>query len=283
MVLPIREKVTEKNLPLLMGILNVTPDSFSDGGKYLQIDKALKHAEKLIKDGADIIDVGGESTRPGAARISEEEELDRILPVISAIKENFDILVSVDTYKSQVARLAVSETKADMINDISALSFSPDMAQVAAQLDVPVVLMHIKGTPETMQLNPYYDDVIAEIIDFFEERIAFALSNKIKKENLIIDVGIGFGKRYQDNIRLLQELNSFKQFDLPLLIGVSRKTFIGIFSGIQTPAERDFESALISAFAFLRGADILRVHNIEYTRRALQTLNVLTAQKRSLI
>jgi dihydropteroate synthase len=195
MKLYLRNGFLEKNEPLVMGILNITPDSFSDAGRFYRNGAALEQARAMAAAGADIIDVGGESTRPGAAHIGLEEEIDRVLPAVEKIKQELAVLVSVDTSKEEVARLAVEEGGADMINDISALSFSEHMAATVAELNVPVILMHIKGTPENMQRSPFYADVVAEIKDYFQERIDYALSHEIKKEKLILDPGIGFGTK----------------------------------------------------------------------------------------
>jgi dihydropteroate synthase len=209
MKLYLRNSFCEKIEPLIMGILNVTPDSFSDGGKFLSAGNALQHVRTMVAAGADMIDVGGESSRPGAARISLDEEIDRVLPIIEKIKEEFTVLVSIDTIKESVARLAVEEGGADLINDISGLQFDEQMAAAVAELNVPVVLMHIKGTPESMQKNPSYIDVVGEISDYFRERIDYALNNGIKKEKIILDPGIGFGKRLEDNIAIIKNLKSF--------------------------------------------------------------------------
>jgi dihydropteroate synthase len=271
----LRDSFVEKDEPLVMGILNVTPDSFSDGGRHLRPADAGEQARRMVTAGVDIIDVGGESTRPGARRVSAQEELERVLPVITAIKEAFDVLVSVDTYKEEVARAAVEEAGADMINDISALAFSDAMADTVARLDVPVVLMHIRGTPETMQQNPVYGDVVAEIATCFEERIEFALSRGIRREKLILDPGIGFGKRLCDNLAILSHLAVFRRFDLPLLVGLSRKTFLGTLSGESDPARRDPESLAGAFVAAQQGAAILRVHDVDATVRALKVLRAL--------
>lgn len=275
MKLALRHGYLEQEGPLIMGILNVTPDSFSDGGRFLGMDEALRQAGRMAEAGADIIDVGGESTRPGAAAVGEEEECDRILPVIERIKEEYNVLVSVDTYKESVARLAVEEAGADMINDISGFAFSDAMAETVARLDVPVVLMHIKGSPETMQQNPYYHDVVAEVQEYFAQRLEFAAGRGVKREKIILDPGIGFGKRLEDNVRLLRELSVFRAFDLPLLVGVSRKGFLGRLSGMNDAAARDVETVTANVLAVLHGADILRVHNVEFARRSLKILKSL--------
>jgi len=270
MKLYLRNGFLEKNEPLVMGILNITPDSFSDAGRFFKNSTALKHARDMVAAGADIIDVGGESTRPGAARIGLEEEIDRVLPTVEKIKQELAVLVSVDTSKEEVARLAVEEGGADMINDISALSFSEHMASTVAELNVPVILMHIKGTPENMQRSPFYTDVVAEIKDYFQERIDYALSHGIKKEKLILDPGIGFGKRLEDNIAILRNLRQFAAFDLPVLVGLSRKSFLGLLSGEKVPEKREAESLAANLLAVGYGASILRVHDVAATVKALK-------------
>lgn len=255
-----------------MGILNVTPDSFSDGGRFFKNGAALKQAEQMIKDGAAIIDVGGESTRPGAGIVSADEEIDRILPVVESIKDQFDTIVSIDTYKERVAKTAVQEAGADMINDISALAFSDGMADTIAHLDVPVVLMHIKGTPENMQKDPYYQNLLAELKQYFHNRIDFALSRGIKKEKIIIDPGIGFGKRLQDNIEIIRRLREFKEFEVPILMGVSRKSFLGALTGEPVAIEREPETIAANIFSILNGASIIRVHHV---KNAVKTINIL--------
>jgi dihydropteroate synthase len=266
----LRNSFVEKDEPLVMGILNVTPDSFSDAGRFFESAAALQHARALAAAGADIIDVGGESTRPGATQLSIEAEIDRILPIVGRIKEELGVLVSIDTTKAEVARLAVEEGGADMINDISALQFDDAMAATVAELNVPVVLMHIKGTPETMQDNPSYGDVISEILDYFQQRIDAAMSHGIKKEKLILDPGIGFGKRLEDNIAIIKNLNAFAEFELPLLVGVSRKSFLGLLSGEKVPERRGAETLAACLRALAGGAAVLRVHDVEPLVKALK-------------
>jgi dihydropteroate synthase len=258
-----------------MGVLNVTPDSFSDGGKFLEIDTALKHTEKMIKDGAKIIDVGGESSRPGADKVSIEEEIDRVIPIIESIKDRFETIVSIDSYKERVAREAVLEAGADIVNDISALRFSENMAETIARLNVPIILMHIKGTPETMQKEPSYIDVTAEIKQYFHVNIDIALAKGIKKEKIIIDPGIGFGKRVVDNIEIIKKLNEFKEFEAPILIGLSRKSFLGAISGEAIPAEREAETISANVIAIINGADIIRVHNVKNAVQSIKIFNKL--------
>jgi dihydropteroate synthase len=276
MKLYLKNRFVEKETPLVMGILNVTPDSFSDAGRFFASGAALQHARDMVAAGADIIDIGGESTRPGANRLSAEEEIDRILPTIERIKEELGVLVSVDTTKADVARLAVEEAGADLVNDISALQFSEAMVATVAELNVPVVLMHIKGTPENMQKDPFYADVVNEITDYFQQRIDFALSNGIKKEKIILDPGIGFGKRLEDNIAIIKNLKRFGEFDLPILIGVSRKSFLGRLSGETVPEKRLAETITANVMAVLNGAAIIRVHDVAHAVKAMKILKMLS-------
>jgi dihydropteroate synthase len=270
MKLYLRNGFIEKDDPLVMGILNITPDSFSDAGRFFEPGSALDHARGMAAAGADIIDVGGESTRPGAAPIGLDEEVDRVLPIISRIKEETGALVSVDTSKEEVARLAVEEGGADLVNDISGLRFSERMAAVVAELNVPVVLMHIRGTPENMQRNPVYADVVAEIADYFHERIDYALSHGIKKEKIILDPGIGFGKRLEDNVAIIRNLRQFAEFELPIMVGLSRKSFLGLLGGEKFPDHRDAETVAANLVAVRNGATIIRVHDVPGTIRALK-------------
>jgi len=276
MKLYLKNHFLEKKEPLVMGILNVTPDSFSDGGRFFESSAALQQAREMVAAGADIIDVGGESTRPGAVQLSVDEEIDRVLPVIEKIKEELNVLVSIDTSKEDVARQAVSEGGADIINDISALQFSENMAATVAELNVPVVLMHIRGTPDNMQKDPFYADAVGEIIDYFQERIDFALSRGIKKEKIILDPGIGFGKRLEDNIAIIKNLKRFTEFDLPILIGVSRKSFLGQLSGETIPEKRIAETITANMLAVLNGAAIIRVHDVALAVKALKVLESLS-------
>jgi len=272
MNLYLRNEFLELEEPVVMGILNITPDSFSDGGDFFTDGAALRQAAQMVKDGAAIIDVGGESTRPGAQTVSTEQEIDRVLPVIQAIKTQFEVLVSVDTYKAPVARAAVLDGGADIVNDISALDFCENMAETIAALDVPVILMHIKGTPEDMQKDPFYRNVIPELKQYFENRIDYAYSKGIKKNKLIIDPGIGFGKRVEDNVEIIKRLREFKEFDLPILIGISRKSFLGKIAGEGDPKEREIETVTAGLIAILNGANIIRVHNV---RNAVKSFKIL--------
>jgi len=251
----------------LMGIINVTPDSFSDGGLYFNKEKAVDRGLELAEEGADIIDIGGESTRPGSDFISTEEELMRTVPVISALRKKTDVLISVDTTKSEVAEAALGEG-ANIINDISSFRFDPKMLSLAAQKDIPVILMHMKGTPKNMQLNLFYEDLLAEIRGFLEERIATAQAYGIKKEKIIIDPGIGFGKSLKDNLTLIKSLKFLEPIDRPILIGISRKSFIGKILSLP-PQERTEGTIASAVLSIINGAHILRVHDVEAVKRAV--------------
>lgn len=255
--------------PLIMGVLNVTPDSFSDGGKYFLKSAAISHAEEMIGEGADIIDVGGESTRPGAEPVPAEEELRRVLPVISEIKEKYDVAISIDTYKAEVAEKAIA-AGAEIVNDITALRHSSQMKEMIAASGAGLVMMHMQGTPQTMQQAPHYDDVVEEIGKFLEEQMQRAKEAGVKEDQIVIDPGIGFGKTLEHNLEILANLRQIKgRCQRPLLIGVSRKSFIGKLLGDIPPAERLAGSLGAAVTALLHGADILRVHDIKATRHAL--------------
>ncbi len=256
----------------IMGILNVTPDSFSDGGKFLSVEDAFEHARQLIEEGADIIDIGGESTRPGAEAVDEQVEIERIIPVISKIREISDITISVDTYKSSVARAAL-KNGADLVNDISGLRFDHKMVEVVREFSVPVVVMHIKGTPRDMQKNPQYSDLMKELLEYFDERISSL--EKAGIEQLIIDPGIGFGKRYEDNLRIINNLHEFAAFGKPILIGASRKSFIGTALDGREVTERLYGTLAANAIAVLNGASIIRVHDIKPHRDLLKIIKAV--------
>ncbi len=254
---------------LIMGILNVTPDSFSDGGLYNRLDKALDHAEKMVEDGADIIDIGGESSRPGSEPVPENIELERILPVIEKLAKKVNVPLSIDTYKASVARRAL-DAGACLVNDISALE-DPNMADVLAEYNVPIVLMHKQGTPRDMQVNPSYNSLIPEIIGYLKSRIQIALDRGIQSDQIIIDPGIGFGKTTEHNLEILRKLKEFKSLNKPILIGTSRKSFIGKI--LDLPIEDRLEgTAATVAIAIANGADIIRVHDVKEMKRvALMT------------
>lgn len=242
----------------VMGILNTTPDSFSDGGDFLDIAAAVERALEMVTQGADIIDVGGESTRPGADPVSLGEELERTIPVISKLRAQSDVLISIDTMKAEVAEQAL-EAGADIINDVSAFKADARMVKVAAQSGAGVVLMHKRGTPQTMQDDPSYDDVVAEVGRYLAERIDFAVANGILREQVVVDPGIGFGKTLEHNLDLLRALPAL---GAPLLIGASRKRMIGEITGRTEPSERVAGSLGVAAWAVQRGAHILRVHDV---------------------
>jgi dihydropteroate synthase len=250
---------------LIMGILNVTPDSFSDGGKYYNLDKAIEYSLELVNQGVDIIDVGGESTRPGANAISFNDEIERVIPVIKGIRSVSSIPISIDTYKSEVAKEAL-ESGADIVNDISGLNFDPKMISVIKDYNVPIVIMHIKGTPKNMQLNPKYDNIIDEIMSYFEKQINLCLDYGIPKSHIILDPGIGFGKQLNDNFILIRELNSFADLGYPILIGPSRKSFIGLTLDLQVDERLEGTAAAITA-SIINGARIVRVHDVLEMKR----------------
>ena len=254
---------------LIMGILNVTPDSFSDGGKFNSLDRALEHTQQMIEEGADIIDIGGESTRPNAEAVELDEELKRVLPVVEAIKKRFNVIVSVDTYKSEVAKRAL-DAGADIINDISGLSFDDKMVDVLKASDCGIVAMHIKGTPKNMQKNPTYSHMIAEINSKFENIIKKIEKANINIERLILDPGIGFGKRFDDNLTIINHLEGFKIWGRPILIGTSRKSFIGAALNIEKPTQRLYGTIASNVVAYIKGARIFRVHDVKEHKDALK-------------
>ena len=253
-----------------MGILNITPDSFSDGGQFLRLDQAIAHAQQMVADGADFIDIGGESSRPGAAPVSEAEELDRVIPIIDALTKSFSVPISIDTYKPRVAELAL-EHGATILNDITGLQ-NPDMVKVAAKFHAPVILMHMLGTPQTMQQNPTYSDVITDIKTFFKKQLAIAHAAGIT--DIILDPGLGFGKTLEHNLTILKRLNEFTDLGYPLLIGPSRKSFIGTLTGL--PVEDRLEGSIAATvIAALNGAKIIRVHDVKESKRALQIVDAV--------
>ena len=265
------------NKTLIMGILNITPDSFSDGGKFLDSQVAANHAIKMIENGADMIDVGGESSRPGAKPVLIDEELNRILPVIKAIRDKSDCLISVDTYKSKVAEAALN-LGADLINDISSLSFDGKMAGVISAYKVPLVLMHMQGVPENMQLNPLYVNIINDLITFFKSKISIAKEAGVSNNMIILDPGIGFGKRVDDNFEIIRELKQICNMGYPILLGTSRKSFIGDTLGL--PINDRLEGTLASvAIGVLNGAKILRVHDIIEVRRTVTIVERIIGNK----
>ena len=260
-----------KRETLVMGIVNVTPDSFSDGGKFFSSEVAISHASKLITQGADIIDIGGESTRPGAEQVSESEELKRVIPVIEKIRtDNPTILISIDTTKASVAKHAV-EAGANIINDVSGLSFDNNMIGIVESFNIPVVIMHMKGNPQNMQLNPKYKDIVNEILDFFKMKIKIAIQSGINRSMIILDPGIGFGKTVEHNFELLSRLNEFNVLELPIMIGPSRKSFIGITLDLPPEDRVEGTAAAVSA-GVMNGASIVRVHDVKSMKRVVRII-----------
>lgn len=259
----------------IMGIVNVTPDSFSDGGKFLSKDRAVEHALELVEEGADILDVGGESSRPGSDPVSLDTEMDRVIPVVDGIRKFSSCPISIDTTKAVIAIEAL-EHGANIINDISALRFDWGMVDVAVKYDAPVILMHMLGMPKTMQIAPAYRNVVGEIISFFQERCAFARSYGVRK--LLIDPGFGFGKTVEHNLEMLQRLSEFQSVELPLVIGTSRKSFIGALTG-DDAQHRLAGTIATNVYAIMHGAQILRVHDVKEIKRAALLADALRSQE----
>ncbi|WP_165461931.1 dihydropteroate synthase [Atlantibacter sp.] len=262
--------------PHVMGILNVTPDSFSDGGKHNQLIDAVKHANAMINAGATIIDVGGESTRPGASEVSVDEELSRVIPVVEAVAQRFEVWVSVDTSKPEVIRES-ARAGAHIINDIRSLT-EPGALDAAAQTGLPVCLMHMQGEPRTMQNAPHYDDVFASVNRYFVEQIARCEAAGIAKNNLLLDPGFGFGKNLHHNYQLLARLSEFHHFELPLLVGMSRKSMVGQLLNVG-PAERLSGSLACAVIAAMQGANIIRVHDVKETVEAMRVVEATLSAK----
>ena len=270
-------RVDMRSRTAVMGILNVTPDSFSDGGRYPDAESAVARGVEMVRQGASVVDVGGESTRPGADPVSAEEELDRVLPVVRGLRRRVSTPISIDTYKERVARKALEEG-ADMVNDVSALRFDPAMVRLLAREEVPVVLMHMQGRPRTMQRAPLYDDVVREVTDFLGERVAFAVRNGVAAPRIMVDPGIGFGKGPDHNLTLLRRLRALGALGRPVLVGLSRKSFLGRLAG-SGPREgapsgegrdpRLAGSLAGAAAAALAGAHMVRVHDVPETCRAV--------------
>lgn len=258
----------------IMGILNVTPDSFSDGGVYLDKERAVEHALRMQEEGADIIDIGGESTRPGAEAVPVKEEIRRVIPVIEILAKRLKIPISVDTYKASVAEVALS-AGATMVNDISGLRFDPEMPEIVVRHRVPVVIMHIKGTPRDMQINPTYRALIPEIKDYLMEGILIAQRAGIPDNMIIIDPGIGFGKTWEHNLEILRSLNEFRTLKKPLLLGPSRKSFIGKVLGDLPVTERFEGTAAAVAIGILNGANIIRVHDVKAMVRVARVVDAI--------
>jgi len=258
----------------LMGVLNVTPDSFSDGGDFNSTSAALAQAWAMVAAGVDIIDVGGQSTRPGAEQITLAEELERVIPVVQILRSEMSVPISVDTTRAMVAKAAI-EAGADVVNDISGGTFDPDMLPTVASLDVPIVLMHIKGTPQTMQQMTDYQDLLGEISSFLAKQIAAAINAGVNREKIILDPGIGFAKNYEQNLEILRELRSLAALNCPILVGASRKSFIGRILNQPEPKARVWGTAAACCAAIANGADILRVHDVKEMREVSLVADVL--------
>ncbi len=259
----------------IMGILNATPDSFFEGSRVKKDSSALEKAKEMIKNGAEILDIGGESTRPGSDPVDVDEEIARVVPLIKEIR-NIDknVLISVDTYRAKTAEEAI-KAGADIVNDISGLTFDDNMADVVKKYNVPIIIMHIKGTPKDMQKDPHYDDVIREMKEFFKDRIDYALEKGISEDKIILDPGVGFGKNYDHNIEVIKKIEDFYTFDMPILLAVSRKTTIGVALGNLPPEERLEGTMAITCYAALKGIEMIRVHDVLENYRAARMTEVL--------
>jgi dihydropteroate synthase len=262
--------------PLIMGVVNVTPDSFFDGGRYIDTEAAVAHAVRLVEEGADLLDIGAESTRPGADVVNEEEERRRAIPVVTAVAKAVTVPISIDTSKASVARAAL-DAGAVLVNDVTALRGDPAMVDVVTQTGAGIVLMHMNGTPRSMQQAPHYIDVVGEISEFFEDRIHFAMSHGIVRRQIILDPGVGFGKLLEHNLALLAQLRRFTLFECPVLVGVSQKGFLGQL--LDRPVqERQWGTAAAVAMAVDRGAGILRVHDVRAMKDVVQVATAINRQ-----
>ncbi|RSD29687.1 dihydropteroate synthase [Vibrio pectenicida] len=275
MIITTNNKSLDLSTPQVMGILNVTPDSFSDGGKFNSLDLAILQAKKMVESGVSIIDVGGESTRPGAPDVSLEDELARVIPVIKAIRAQFDVWISIDTSKAEVMRQAV-EAGADMINDVRALQ-EPGALEVAAVSGVPICLMHMQGQPRTMQANPQYQDLLTDVGNFLQERIAACEAKGIDRNQLILDPGFGFGKTLEHNYHILANLERFHEFGLPILAGMSRKSMLFKLLD-KAPADCVAASVTCATVAAMKGTQIIRVHDFEQTLDAMKVVSMVKKQ-----
>lgn len=267
------DKVLDLSSAVVMGVLNVTPDSFSDGGRFVTLDAALQQTELMINEGALIIDIGAESTRPQAQHVSEQQELDRLLPVLEAVKKRFDVIVSIDSSSPQVITES-AKLGAGLINDVRALQREGALA-AAAQTNLPICLMHMQGQPQTMQLQPAYESVVDEVKHFLLERLEACSQSGIVKERLLIDVGFGFGKTLAHNLQLLAQLSSFKSLGCPILVGMSRKSMLGALLGDAPVEQRLFAGLSAATIAALNGAKIIRTHDVRATKEALAVVNAL--------
>jgi len=261
------------NQSIIMGVLNATPDSFSDGGRFNTVESALTQALTMCEQGADIIDVGGESTRPGAQAVSVDDEIKRVVPIIEVIRQHSDVCISIDTSKPAVMRAAV-EAGANLINDVNGLQAQGGL-DICAELNVPVCVMHMQGKPRTMQAKPVYNNVVDDIKTFFEQRIQACIDAGIQRENIILDVGFGFGKTLQHNLQLLKNLSEFQVFDLPLLAGLSRKSMLGKILNDDSPENRLYASVAAAVLARNNGAKIIRVHDVKPTVDALKVCDAM--------
>ena len=273
------ETVDLSQRAIIMGVLNVTPDSFSDGGQFVEMDTALTHALQMIRDGAQIVDIGGESTRPGAEPVSETEELQRVVPVIQRLRARSEALISIDTSKTGVARAAL-DAGADIINDVTGGRGDTEMMALAAERGAAFVIMHMQGTPRTMQAAPHYADVVAEVRDFFRQQYARAIECGIDPMAIAFDPGIGFGKTLEHNLALLRNLPKLRIQDRPLVVGVSRKSFLGKMIGSTEPGDRLGPTIAMTALLRERGADVLRVHDVKANAAALRATEAFVASTR---
>jgi dihydropteroate synthase len=273
--------LTEDSGPVVVGILNITPDSFSDGGDFLDPEVAARQAFAMLDEGAGILDLGGESTRPGSDPVSQEEELRRVIPVIERILSvRPEAVISVDTYRADTATAAL-EAGARLINDVTALRGNPRMASVVEEAACPVILMHMQGEPKTMQNEPHYDDVVREVKDFLAQRAEQAIGSGVRPEKIILDPGVGFGKNLEHNLALLRNLDAVVDLGFPVLVGASRKRFIGEISGVQEARARVFGTVATTVLAYERGASYFRVHDVRANREALAVAEaVLRASRR---
>lgn len=270
-----RGRIMDLTRVRIMGILNVTPDSFSDAGRFMDSDRAVARAEEMIAEGADIIDIGGESTRPGATPLSAEEEINRVLPVLRMLRTSTEVPISVDTYHGKTARVAL-EAGADIINDITAGRTDVELVKAVSEHEACVVLMHMLGTPVTMQIAPEYSNVTTEIQDFFTARIQYCEERGVSQEQLILDPGIGFGKTVEDNLTVLRHLRDFASQGLPILVGVSRKSFIPKVSGVAQPPNKRIGGSIAAAtMAILSGASIIRAHDVRETVEAVRVIEAI--------
>lgn len=267
-----------RNKTCVMGVINVTPDSFSDGGLYYRRDAAVEHALRLADEGADIIDIGGESTRPGSEPVSPDEEIQRTIPVIEILAKKVNIPISIDTCKAAVAKRAL-DAGASIVNDISGLRADPEMPEVIARQKVPVVIMHIKGKPKDMQVNPVYEALIPEIMDYLRGGIMLAVESGIKEDMIILDPGIGFGKTFDQNLEILKNLNEFALLGKPLLVGPSRKAFIGKILGDLPASDRLEGTAAAAAIAIMNGANIIRVHDVKEMVRVARVADAIRRER----